>query len=159
MVISQVAADLTIPADLAALDILYILHICISAGIGSHKQPSTATNTHPHRQSEATDGCGIVSAELGRFGFVSCFVSTPKRAKPISESRLSRTGHSSPINSFYRLPHQTSTILGNGYTRFRPDSIYSGRILSTPDGYCSFRTGSVHSERMQDIRGVSGTSI
>src|SRR5947207_4146701 len=109
-------------------------------------------------------GCGlgladVLSAELGRFGFVSCFVSTPKRAKPISESRLSRTGHSSLINSFYRLPHQTSTMLGNGYTRFRPDSIYSGRILSIPDGYCSFRTGSVHSERMQDIRGVSGTSI
>src|SRR5438045_5505918 len=39
------------------------------------------------------------------------------------------------------------------------DSVYSGRISSIPDGYCLFRTDSVHSERMQDIRGVSGESI
>src|SRR5438876_11369052 len=39
------------------------------------------------------------------------------------------------------------------------DSVYSGRILSIPDGYHLFRTDSVHSERMQDIRGVSGESI
>src|SRR5205085_11552463 len=39
------------------------------------------------------------------------------------------------------------------------DSVYSGRISSIPDGYHLFRTDSVHSERMQDIRGVSGESI
>src|SRR5256885_1943001 len=91
----------------------------------------------------------VLSAELGRFGFVSCFVSTPKRAKPISKSRLSRTGHSSPINSFYRLPHQTSTMLGNGYTRFRPDSIYSGRILFIPDGFSPFRADAGHPRRFR----------
>src|SRR6266496_4895687 len=40
-----------------------------------------------------------------------------------------------------------------------PDSVHSDRILSIPDGYHLFRTDSVHSERMQDIRGVSGESI
>src|SRR5437764_3749924 len=40
-----------------------------------------------------------------------------------------------------------------------PDSVYSGRILSLPDGYHFFRTGSVHTERILDIRGVSGVSI
>src|SRR3989440_962099 len=39
------------------------------------------------------------------------------------------------------------------------DSVYSGRISSIPDGYHLFRTDSVHTERMQDIRGVSGESI
>src|SRR5436305_9506338 len=39
------------------------------------------------------------------------------------------------------------------------DSVYSGWISSIPDGYYLFRTDSVHSERMQDIRGVSGESI
>src|SRR2546423_2931198 len=39
------------------------------------------------------------------------------------------------------------------------DSVYSGQILSIPDGYHLFRTDSVHSERMQDIRGISGKSI
>src|SRR5437016_1710632 len=39
------------------------------------------------------------------------------------------------------------------------DSVYSGRISSIPDGYHLFRTDSVHSERMQDIRGVSGEFI
>src|SRR5947199_10858194 len=39
------------------------------------------------------------------------------------------------------------------------DSVCSGRISSIPDGYHLFRTDSVHSERMQDIRGVSGESI
>src|SRR5436305_13847048 len=33
------------------------------------------------------------------------------------------------------------------------------RMQSIPNGYHLFRTDSVHSERMQDIRGVSGESI
>jgi len=39
------------------------------------------------------------------------------------------------------------------------DSVYSGRISFILDEYHLFRTDSVHSERMQDIRGVSGESI
>src|SRR5205085_846368 len=39
------------------------------------------------------------------------------------------------------------------------DSVYSGRISSIPDGYHLFRTDSVHSERLQDIRGVPGESL
>ncbi len=39
------------------------------------------------------------------------------------------------------------------------DNSFRLRILSIPDGYRLFRTDSVHSERMQDIRGVSGESI
>src|SRR5947207_11940699 len=39
------------------------------------------------------------------------------------------------------------------------DSVYSGRISSIPNGYHLFRTDSVYSERMQDIRGVSGEFI
>ena len=44
-------------------------------------------------------------------------------------------------------------------TSITNDDGFRLRILSIPDGYHLFRTDSVHSERMQDIRGVSGESI
>ena len=86
------------------------------------------------------------------------------RAKPILVSRIQvepfiAKSRFSPIVFVHHSQHQTPTILGNGYTRFRPDTVYSGRVLFIPDGYSLFRTDSALSERMQDIRGVSGTSM
>ena len=73
--------------------------------------------------------------------------------------------HSSPPSTFItsitnvnRFRHRILSI-PDGYRLFRTDIISSGRISSLPDGYHLFRTDSVHTERMQDIRGVSGTSI
>src|SRR5436305_581509 len=95
-----------------------------------------------------------------------CFV-TPadnrvlsKRTKPILVSGIQvepfiAKSRSSPPSHL----SQTSIVSGNGYTRFRPDSVYSGRVLSIPDGYDLSRTDFALSERMQDIRGVSGVSI
>src|SRR5436190_21332295 len=56
-----------------------------------------------------------------------------------------------PINT-HHIYHKRQWFQGS-------DSVYSGRISSIPDGYRLFRTDSVHSERMQDIRDVSGEFI
>src|SRR5947207_9191698 len=78
------------------------------------------------------------------------------RAKPILVSRIQvepfiAKSRFSPIVFVHHSQHQTPTILGNGYTRFRPDSVYSERIQSIPDGFCSFRTDAGHPRRFRYI--------
>src|SRR5437868_1663979 len=64
-------------------------------------------------------------------------------------SGLTRSSPPSTSITIYHIHHK------------RPSSRTSFQALDTvyPDGYCLFRTDSVLSERMQDIRGVPGVSI
>src|SRR5436305_10750603 len=85
------------------------------------------------------------------------------RAKPISVKwNLGRAVYrQEPFITTINIHHilQTSIVSGTGFCLFRTDTVSSGRIFSLPDGYHLFRTGSVYTERMLDIRGVSGISI
>src|SRR5438046_2857052 len=87
-----------------------------------------------------------VSAKLGRFDLALA----PRWAKPDSDRdiRIWFDPFITTIN-IYHIHHtrQSSQISFQA-----PDTVYSGRILSIPNGFCSLR-------RMQHIRRVSGVSF
>ena len=92
-----------------------------------------------------------LSAKLGRFDLVLSWHRNEPNPISFRDIRMSCEPFITTIN-IHHIYHKRQWFQAS-------DSVYSGRISSIPDGYHLFRTDSVHTERMQDIRGVSGTSI
>src|SRR6266480_7787556 len=93
----------------------------------------------------------FVSAKLGRFDLVLSWHRNEPNPISFRDIRMSCEPFITTIN-IHHIYHKRQWFQAS-------DSIYSGRISSIPDGCHLFRTGSVRSERMQDIRGVSGESL
>ena len=97
-------------------------------------------------------GFGVdVSAKLGRFDLVLSWHRNELNPILKRDIQMSCELFITTINTHY-IYHKCQLFQA-------PDTIYSGRILSILDGYHLFQMDSVHSERMQNIQGISGISI
>src|SRR5437762_12425720 len=102
-------------------------------------------------RSEWREILATVSAKLGRFDLISSWHRDELNPIWNKDIRMSCEPFITTINT-HHIYHKRQWFQAS-------DSVYSGRISSIPDRFCSFRTDAGHPRRLRRISSVSYVSI